>query len=570
MLHHARLDPRAAELNSPNPALVTQRAAQRLPRVALLLFCAAYVLPGLFGRDPWKNADITSFGYMLGIAQGRAPWLAPTVGGLPADAALLPYWLGAAFIQFLTPWVDPAMAARIPFALLLVLTLVLTWYSTYHLARTEAAQPLPFAFGGEAKPTDYARAIADGALLALMGSLGLLQLGHETTPELAQLASCALFVYALAASPFLAAQSRLAVLTALPALAASGAPSIALALAAVGALICQRSGYEPVRRFVPWVIASGVVSALVATLLGAWAWRVGLASLAQGRSWELLRLLFWFTWPAWPLAVWTVWRWRGHLFDRHIAIPLGCVSVSLLACITMGGSDRALMLGLPALAVLAAFALPTLQRATAAAIDWFSVCFFTIFAAAIWVVYVSMQTGVPAQPGANVARLAPGYPHSFSLWALLPALGATLAWLWLVKWRTGRSRHPLWKSLVLPAGGVALCWLLVMTLLLPPLDHARSYRSLVQRIAKQVPRGSCVSATGVTPGQVVALEYLGGYRVDAVTPPTFTGCEFLLQLETRQTPVAARAAWQLLGRERRNTSDEEVIAVYRRRTTAGK
>ena len=173
-------------MNSPNPALVTQRAAQPIPRFALLLFCAAYVLPGLFGRDPWKSADITSFGYMVNIATGRTPWLAPTVGGLPADAALLPYWLGAAFIKLLGPWVDPAVAARIPFALLLVVVLVLTWYTAYHLARTEAAQPLAFAFGGEANTTDYARAIADGALLALIASLGLLQLGHETTPELAQ------------------------------------------------------------------------------------------------------------------------------------------------------------------------------------------------------------------------------------------------------------------------------------------------------------------------------------------------------------------------------------------------
>ena len=217
-------------MNSPNPALVTRRAAQRLPRVALLLFCAAYVLPGVFGRDPWKSADITSFGYMDGIAQGRTGWLAPTVGGLPADAALLPYWLGAAFIKLLGPWVDPALAARIPFALLLVLVLVLTWYSCYHLARTDAAQPLPFAFGGEASPTDYARAIADGALLALIASLGLLQLGHETTPELVQLASVALFVYALAASPFRGLQPKLAALAALPALAASGAPAIAVAL----------------------------------------------------------------------------------------------------------------------------------------------------------------------------------------------------------------------------------------------------------------------------------------------------------------------------------------------------
>ena len=556
-------------MSSPNPALVTQRAAQRLPRTALLLFCAAYVLPGLFGRDPWKSADITSFGYMLSIAQGRTPWLAPTVGGLPADAALLPYWLGAAFIEWLGPWLGPSAAARIPFALLLVLTLVLTWYSTYHLARTEAAQPLPFAFGGEANPKDYAHAIADGALLALIASLGLLQLGHETTPELAQLASVALFVYALAASPFLTIQSRLAVLLALPALAGSGAPSIALALAGVGAVICHRSGYGPARRFVPWIIASGSLSALAATVLGAWAWRVGLQDLLRAHLWELARLLFWFTWPAWPLAVWTVWRWREHLSHRHIAIPLGCAAVSLLACVTMGGSDRALMLGLPPLAVLAAFALPTLQRGTAAAIDWFSVCFFTAFAIAIWVVYASMQTGVPAQPGANVARLAPGYPHSFSPWALLAALAATLAWLWLVKWRTGRSRHPLWKSLVLPASGVALCWLLVMTLLLPPLNHARSYRSLVQRIAKQVPHGACISAPGVPPAQVVALEYFAGFGVDAVTPPAFAPCDYLLQLETRQTPVAPRAAWQLLARERRNTSDEEVITIYRRRAAGG-
>ena len=54
------------------------------------------MLPGLFGRDPWKNADITAFGYIVNIAQGKTSWLAPTVGGLPADGALLPYWIGAA------------------------------------------------------------------------------------------------------------------------------------------------------------------------------------------------------------------------------------------------------------------------------------------------------------------------------------------------------------------------------------------------------------------------------------------------------------------------------------------
>jgi 4-amino-4-deoxy-L-arabinose transferase-like glycosyltransferase len=553
-------------LNSPNPALVTQRAAQRLPRVVLLLFCAAYVLPGLFGRDPWKSADVTAFGYMSNIAQGRTPWLEPTVAGLPADSALLPYWLGASFIKLLSPWVDPTLAARLPFALLLVLVLVLTWYTTYHLARTDKAQPLPFAFGGEASPIDYARAIADGALLALIATLGLLQLGHETTPELGQLFSVALFLYALAASPFRGWSCKVAVLVALPALAASGAPTMALALGLVGVGICRRSSYDAAREFSWWVLAGTLLAVVVATVLGAWAWRVS-GYHTGNQLLGLLRQLLWFTWPAWPLAFWTVWRWRQHLLNRHIAIPLGSVLVSLISGIVMGGSDRALLLGLPALAVLAAFALPTLQRSTASAIDWFSVFFFSICALAIWVIYSAFQTGVPAQPAANVMRLAPGFVPRFSWPALLFAIAGTLAWLWLVRWRSGRNRHPLWKSMVLPASGVALCWLLLMTLWLPLLDHARSYRPLVQRIAKHIPQDACVAAPSVPRAQLAALESLGRFRVDATSSPDTTKCMFLLQMETRRKPGDAGPRWQRIASERRPTDREEITAVYRRAGT---
>ena len=111
--------------------------------------------------------------------------------------------------------------------------------------------------------------------------------------------------------------------------------------------------------------------------------------------------------------------------------------------------------------MLAAFALPTLQRSTAAAIDWFSVFFFTHLRARVWVIYVAMQTGVPAKPAANVAKLAPGFmPQLLAGSRCSSPAPATLAWLWLVRWRTGRHRAAIWKSLVLPAGGVALCWLL--------------------------------------------------------------------------------------------------------------
>ena len=173
-------------MNLPTPAVVAERGAQRLPRLALLLLCAAYVLPGLFGRDPWRNADLSAFGFMASIAQGHSPWWQPAIAGIPAEGGPLPYWIGALAIK-LMPFADAALAARLPYVLILALVLVLVWYSSFHLARTDAAQPVAFAFGGEAQSVDYARALADGALLALMASLGLLQLGHETTPELLQL-----------------------------------------------------------------------------------------------------------------------------------------------------------------------------------------------------------------------------------------------------------------------------------------------------------------------------------------------------------------------------------------------
>jgi 4-amino-4-deoxy-L-arabinose transferase-like glycosyltransferase len=467
--------------SKPNPALVAQDAAERLPRLPLLLLCAAYVLPGLWGRDPWRSSELTSFGVMLAMAEGRTSWFAPTLGGVPVvDAALLPHWIGAVFIWLFSPGLDPALAARLPFAALLALTLMLTWYSAFHLARTEAAQPLPFAFGGEALTVDYARALADGALLAFMATLGALQLGHETTPELSQLCAAALALWALAAAPYRDWRPRLAALAALPLLAASGAPVMALAIGIAGSVICFRSHYPEVRKFAPWFVAGTVLSALLALALHTWAWRIG--QFGRLPQWtQVTRLLLWFLWPAWLLAMWTLWRWRRQWQRRHITVPLAVAGTALAACIAMGGSDRALLVGLPGFAVLAAFALPTLKRSASAAIDWFSVFFFSACALAIVVIYVSMQTGVPAKPLANIVKLAPGFEPRFSLVPLLIAAAALVAWLALVRWRTGRHRQAIWKSLVLPAGGVALAWLLLMTLWLPLLDYARGMRPLALR-----------------------------------------------------------------------------------------
>jgi len=555
---------RRQRVNLPNPAIVTERNAQRLPRLALLLFCAAYVLPGLFGRDPWRNADLTAFGFMASIAQGHAGWLQPAIAGIPAEGGLLSYWIGAIAIKAL-PFLEPALAARLPFGVALTCVLILVWYSSFHLARTEAAQPVAFAFGGEAQGIDYARAIADGALLALIASLGLLQLGHETTPELIQLLACSMFVYGLAAAPYRAGKAKLAVMVALPMLAASGAPVVALVFGAGGILLCSRSSYDQVRNFVPWLLAAGLASLALAWGLHVWEWRVKLNSHVEDPL-RFAGLLAWFCWPAWPLALWTLWRWRRHWQHRHVSVPLLGLSVPLATSALMNGSDRALLLSLPALAVLASFALPTLKRSVAAAMDWFAVFFFSLLALFVWVYYASMQAGWPSQPLANVRKLAQGYEPSFHPLAFGLALLASLAWLALVRWRTAKHQHALWKSLVLPAGGVALLWLLMMSLWLPLLDYARSNRPLVDRLRAQLPlQIDCLAAPQQALPLLAALEFQGGWRVDAKQTIQQTRCSYAVQLAEQDAAPAVPEGWSLVASVRRPTDRQQRYLLLQRR-----
>lgn len=580
-------------MNTRTPAIVSQSAVRRLPRLALILFCVAYVLPGFLGREPWKNADVTAFGVMLEMAAGHSGWWQPQVLGLPVEeAGPLPYWLGAWFIQLLPFW--PAdLAARLPFALLLALTLVCTWYAVYQLARQPAAQPVSFAFGGEAKPTDYARALADAGLLALVACLGLAQLSHETTPDLARLAMVSALLYAAAAlahHPLRAPVRTLAVWTfAAMALVLSGAPWVTAWLGAgllLGVwlarkrqLVAQAAAHAQAddgtatprtagwRNPLPWAAALLVLVLLGAGLAGLVpppALQTQLSALNWG-NWG--RLLLWFTWPAWPLVLWTLWRWRRQLLQAHVALPLWVAAVGVADSLLSPQRDRALLLALPALAALAAFALPTLRRSVSALIDWFTLLFFTACGLIIWVIWFAMMTGVPAKPAANVAKLAPGYVPEFSLFLFGVAALASLAWVGLVAWRVGKHRTAIWKSLVLPAAGSTLCWLLLMTLWLPLLDHGFSYGPVSRRIASMVPPQTCVVADGLSQAQIAALQYHGDLTLQRSTSGQTAECRTLVATTYSQRTLGQRvdlSQWVLKATVRRLKDNKDNLLVYQR------
>ena len=569
----------------PTPAIVAQNAVRPLPRIALWLFCLAYLVPGLVGREPWKGEELQVFGQMLALAQGQSNWLHPTVWGqtLPLDAPLA-YWMGAWAIGLAPSWLSAGSAARIPFALLLALTMFSTWKAAYYLGLGARAQPVAFAFGGEAKPKDYARTIADSATLALIACLGLALLSHEATPMLMQFSFFGCAFLGASALPYHPFKSSMALVVALAGLSFSGAPTLSVLLATGVACIIffdkENENTSLLRMYAYALLACALGIAAIAHYFDLFHWRIS----TTARDWNnwrgLVDLLVWFMWPAWPLVLWTLWQWRrqwlSQNWSRHLVLPLWFIALALCVAFMTRTEDQTLMLVLPPMATLAAFALPTFRRSFSAFIDWFTLIFFTGCAFIIWVIWIAMQTGWPPQPAANVARLAPGFVPSFSVLAFVFALMATAIWAWLVKWRVGRHRQAIWKSLVLPSGGAALCWLLLMSLWLPLLDFARSYVPWVQQIQQtmKVQGGSssdCMMTYGLNVGQMTAFHYHGGFEIkplDNAESPQNASCRWLM-VDNDSRPELAQVAhikeWRRIETIKRPANKNEDVTLYLRR-----
>jgi hypothetical protein len=123
---------------------------------------------------------------------------------------------------------------------------------------------------------------------------------------------------------------------------------------------------------------------------------------------------------------------------------------------------------------------------------------------------------------------------------------------------------------VLSSGGLILFWVLMMTLLLPQLNYGKSYRSVAQHIAANLPKdggGGCI-ATNVSPAQRASFAFYGGL--------TFAGvkgvqCDLLL-LQDSINPKDAREIaqafrgkqWSLLWEGRRPSDRDERFRLYRR------
>lgn len=574
------------------PFIVTTLEAGKLPRWGLLLLCVLYTLPGFIGRDPWRVHDAAGFGIALTMMRGGAhDWAIPNIAGLPVTTeGPLPFWIDALIGRLFAPLLGEHGAVQFAVVVTLTLLLVLAWYTTWALARRSGVQPSD-PFGASASQTDYGRAIADSGLLLLMATFGLLVRVHETTGEPAQLAWIAAFLFGCARALERPALGGAIAGAAIAASLLSHGIGTALALLLVLVLlpIACRAWRLVARRMLvpavalacavglPWPLLLASGSAAAQAQLTQWlAWNLEAMSGPSADSLAYLaRTVPWFYWPAWPVALWAVYRWRGRWSEPAVALPLLTLGALALATLAVpSGAERWLLPAAVPLAMLAAVGMPTLKRGIVSLIDWFAVISFTLFGIVIWGYWIALMTGYPPRMAFRAAQIAPGFVPQWSVTGPLLGALATLGWLALARWRASRQPRMIWRAMVLSCGGVVLAWFLLMTLWLPVFNDRNTYREVALQLERAYARGRAYAgAHCVTTEQLSAAPRASFYyfaRLHFGVPGE--RCPWLLVED--QGPAAHAAAapmpgWSLHWQGQRRSDRDERFRLYRRAPAGG-
>ena len=108
---------------------------------------------------------------------------------------------------------------------------------------------------------------------------------------------------------------------------------------------------------------------------------------------------------------------------------------------------------------------------------------FGLLAVFLWIGFSAMNFGWPAKLAERSAYFSPYYTPEFDVMPILTALLFTPLWLWAVTRKNVKGRQAVTNW----AAGMTLVWALLMTLFLPWLDAAKSYRPVVARMEAAAP-----------------------------------------------------------------------------------
>lgn len=196
-----------------------------------------------------------------------------------------------------------------------------------------------------------------------------------------------------------------------------------------------------------------------------------------------LKNLLWFAFPAWPLAIWSATRtnlWR----QRYGAAALVWLAVfGVVLALSPQRYQDYLVLLLPPLAMLGATHLESLRRGAAAFLNWFGIMAFGLAAVLLWLVFAAANYGFPAKLAERAAYFSPFYTPEIDAMPMLVAVLFTPVWLYAVTRKRVRGRQAVTNW----AAGMTLVWALLMTILLPWIDAAKSYRPVFVQMQAALP-----------------------------------------------------------------------------------
>ena len=538
--------------------------SQRSLLVALL--CLAWILPGLFGRDPWKPDEAHTFGVVYELLQGGS-WVVPALAGEP-------------FLH------DPPLFYLTAAAFAKVFSFALPLHDAARLA-TGAWMAAVFALVALAGRELYGVRYGAISALLLLGCFGFVVRGHQLITDNALLAGFAMAYYGFALALRRPALGGFWIGTGIGVgfladgvLAPAVLTAIALLLPALGRDWRTR-GYAvavavAAAAAAPWLAVWPVLLHQQSPeLFRSWWWTENLwyyfGKQSAGRTGILYYLsnLPWYAFPAWLLALWTLWRARGPGLARPaVVLPvLGfLVTLAVLSSSSEARELYALPL-LPPLALLAAGAPETLRRGAVNAWYWFSAMTFTLFVVVFWVYWSGLELGLPARLHAHLHRIRPGYAPGFRWLPFVVGVAYSVFWLTVL----ASFRRSTVRPIIVWGAGITTMWALMASLFIGWADNAKSYRSVFVAMQRALPeRYDCMSSRDLGESQRASLHYFAGiitHREEV--PARRRACELLLIQGRPQEETLMGAPWEKIWEGGRPRDRDERYRLYRRTKPRG-